>query len=162
MKTHTTILAWALLVSPSLASASDEVSQDVVVRMDADQVRAVLADTSLAMSMSKDIISHRIEDDAPCQLVHITTRGLTEPLKYTVRRCPTATGFKETLVQGDSMIEAMEVEWRTSPHEGGTKVRLSVLTRIGRVPQLLVNQQVRQGVSQTLRNLVRVVEPKAR
>jgi hypothetical protein len=157
------VLAAVLLVAPSVAFASeDAVTQDVVVSMNADQVRAVLADTSLAMSMSKDIISHRIEDDAPCQLVHITTRGLTAPLNYTVRRCPTATGFKESLVQGDELIEAMEVEWRTSPHEDGTRVRLSVLTRIGRVPQLLVNQQVRQGVSQTLRNLVRVVEPKAR
>lgn len=162
MKSFRTIVVGLFLLAPSAALAEDAVSQDVVVNMDAEQVRALLANTSLAMSMSQDVISHRIEDAAPCQLVHITTRGLTSPLNYTVRRCPTASGFKETLVHGDDMIEAMEVEWRTTPTEGGTKVRLSVLTRISRVPQVFINQQVRQSVGQTLRNLVRVVEPKAR
>ncbi len=157
------VFALALLAAlGGSARAQERVSQEVLLSADAATVRQVLSDTSLAMGMSREVLEYRIEAAPPCQLVHVTARGLTEPLKYTVRRCPTELGFRETLVSGDAMLEAMEVEWRAEPHGDGSRVRLSVLTRVARVPQVIVNQQVRQSVGNTLRNLSRLVEPKAR
>lgn len=158
------VLALALcLAASSPARAEDEaVSEELVFQADTASVKALLADTGLAFSLNQDVLSYRVEDAPPCQLVHVTTRGVTAPFHYTVRRCPTSTGFRETLVSGDGNVEAMDVEWRAVPHGDGTKVRLSVLTRIARVPQFLVNQHARQSIAASLRSLGRKADAQAR
>jgi len=139
-----------------------QVCGEQIIAADAGRVRALLADPSTTLSDNPDVLAYQIEDDSPCKLVHITARGLTSPYHYTVRRCPTKTGFRETLVSGDRAVQKMDVEWRAVPHGDGTRVRLSILARIAQVPQFLVNQHTRQSIAQTLRSLGHRVERQAR
>lgn len=160
-------LAFALTVGLSLlagapAHADEPVTDEVVFTAGPDQVKALLADPNLTMSLNQDVLSYTVEDAPPCKLIHVTAKGVTEPFQYTMRRCPTASGFRETFVSGDGMVQAMDVEWRAEPHGDGTRVRLSVLARIARVPQFLVNQHTRQSIAQTLRSLGRRTETQAR
>ncbi|MCK6505642.1 hypothetical protein L6R53_19960 [Myxococcota bacterium] len=157
----TLLLALGALASPA-AHADDPVSEEVVFAAGPDQVKAMLADPNVTMSLNQDVISYTVQDAPPCQLIHVTAKGVTEPFRYTMRRCPTANGFRETFVSGDGMVQAMDVEWRAEAHGDGTKVRLSVLARIAKVPQFLVNQHTRQSIAQSLRSLVRKTETQAR
>lgn len=154
------LAAGLLLSTPALAD--DGVSGEQIVAADAETVRRLLADPSTTLSLNQDILDYRIEDAPPCQLVHVTTKGVTAPLKYTVRRCPTETGFRETLVGGDEGVQAMDVEWTTEPHGSGTRVHLSIFASIAKVPQFLVNQRTRQSIAHTLRSLGRKADTQAR
>lgn len=150
------------LLAGGPALAETPVSDDALISADPQQVRAVLADYDQVAAMNADVLDYRVESAPPCQLVHITTRGLAEPMQYTVRRCPTETGWRETLVSGDGSMEAVEVEWRVEPDGEHTRVRLSVLARVARVPQFLVDQQTRRNVARTLSNLARKLDPTRR
>lgn len=153
------VLLLALAASPGLALADTPVSEDTVLAVDQQQVRDVLADYDQLAAMNADVLDYRVEADPPCQRVHITTRGVVEPIRYTLRRCPTDSGWKETLIEGDPLVEAIEVEWQVQPEGEQTRVRLSILARIAKVPQFLVDQQTRRNVARTLKNLTRKLDP---
>jgi len=142
--------------------ADDIVTQDMVLGADSATVRALLADTSQVLGLNADVLSYTIQADAPCQLVNVTARGLTSPIHYTVRRCPTDKGFRESLVSSSDGVEEMTVEWRMDPDSHGTRVHLSVLARVARVPQFLVNQHTRRSVALMLRRLTGQVDAQAR
>lgn len=153
------LVAGLLGLAPTVAIADDAVSEDALIAADRAQVLAVLADYDQLAAMNADVLDYRVEADAPCQRVYITTRGVMDPIHYILRRCPTASGWKETLVSGDASIEAIEVEWQLVPEGDQTRVKLSILARIAKVPQFLVDQHTRRNVARTLKNLASKLDP---
>lgn len=155
-------LLLGLCVAPSGARADDAVAAEGLVQADPAQVRALLADYSQIAAMSPELLEYRVEPAPPCSLVHITTKGLSAPMHYTVRRCPTETGFRETLVESDGGVEQMVTEWTVAPAEEGSRVRLTVLARVAHVPQILVNQGTRRSIGNLVRKIGEKLNPKMR
>jgi len=118
-----------LLAFPAQAAGSEPVLQrveggwmaTVVVPSAPDVVRAALADVGDPALRSRDVISMEITPHNGCQEVRGRTRGLSRPLTYHTLRCPTATGYRETLQEtGD--YKQFESEWRIDPVEEGSRV----------------------------------------
>lgn len=142
------------------ALADDGVSQDALIEADRAEILAVLADYDQVGTMNGDVIAYDVQPDGDCQLVHITARGVTSPMSYTVRRCPTENGWRESFVGGDGAIEDIEVQWDLADEGEGTRVRLSVFAKVARVPQFLVDQRTRRSVGQTLKKLADKLKPR--
>lgn len=143
--------------APTVAGSST-VTTDVFIAADSATVRAALADPVVACRLSGDVLDARVlATQGECTLVQVTTRGLTTPLTYTTRRCPTPEGFSETLVQTEDFDSQMS-SWKLRPVTGGTQVTLMVRSepRLP-VPQRLINAAVGSGAVQTLKNLVQRV-----
>ncbi len=140
--------------APTVAGVST-VSTDVFIAADAATVRAALADPLVASRLNGDVLDARVlGKQGDCTLMQITTRGLTTPLVYTTRRCPTADGFSESLVQTQD-FDAQTSVWRLLPVSGGTQVTFEVSSQPRLpVPQRLINAAVGSSAVQTLKNLV--------
>lgn len=159
------LIALALLASaraaeptPPVTDSADRVTTAVVVPAAPDAVRAVLADPTAACRLSADVLSARVVGaDGPCALIAVTTRGLTSPLSYTTRRCPSADGYTETLVQTDD-FDQQDARWRLRAVPGGTEVTLQVRSQPRLpVPQRIINATVGSSAVQALKALVQRV-----
>ncbi len=156
----------ALFGSPTFAAEPSEptvagestVSTVVIIAADPATVRAALADPLSASALSGDVLDAKVlAKEGDCSLVQITTRGMTSPLVYIARRCPTADGFRETLVSTDD-FDSQSTSWKLLSVAGGTQVTLQVRSepRLP-VPQRLINAAVGSSAVQTLKNLVQRV-----
>ncbi|MSP57021.1 MAG: hypothetical protein EXR69_15675 [Myxococcales bacterium] len=150
----------ALAVEPTAptVAGANTVSTAIFIAADPATVRAVLADPLRACHLSSDVLEATlVENHGECTLIQITTRGMTSPLTYTTRRCPSADGFVETLVQTDD-FDYQASRWSLRPVSGGTQVTLEVRSepRLP-VPQRLINAAVGSSAVQTLKNLVQRV-----
>lgn len=140
--------------APTVAGAST-VSTGIFIAADPATVRAALADPLKACQLSGDVLDAKVlGKQGDCTLIQVTTRGMTSPLIYTTRRCPTTEGFTETLVQTDD-FDSQASTWSLRPVSGGTQVTLEVRSepRLP-VPQRLINAAVGSSAVQTLKNLV--------
>lgn len=140
--------------SPPVTDSADRVTTAVVIPADPAAVRAALADPTAACRLSTDVLSARVvATEGPCALIAVTTRGLTAPLAYTMRRCPSADGYTETLVQTDD-FDQQESRWQLRAVPGGTEVTLQVRSQPRLpLPQRLINATVGSSAVQALKNL---------
>lgn len=155
-----THLAYAGSGEPSdpVVHADSSISTDVLIHASVADVRAVLADPKAAGALSDSVLAVRVlGKDGPCDLVEVTCKGVMDPLTYTVRRCPTPTGFSENLVQSED-FSSQRAEWRLEPVSGGTLVTFSVRSepKIS-LPRRVVQAVVESSAVETLENLVRRV-----
>ena len=151
-------LAFAAEPSAPVVAGESTVSTEVFIAAAPAAVLAALADPLVACRLSGDVLDARVlGKQGDCTLMQVTTRGLTTPLTYTTRRCPTPEGFNETLVQTDD-FDSQASSWKLRPVSGGTQVTLEVRSepRLP-VPQRLINAAVGSGAVQTLKNLVQRV-----
>ncbi len=154
-----------LLLSAGLAGsalAGDAVSGDTLIEADKQAILEILQDYDQVAKMNPDVLDYRVEADGACQLVHVTAKGVSSPTQYTVRRCATDRGLTERYVDGDGLIEDIQVDWVMVDEGEGTRVKLSVLTRVAKVPQFLVDQRTRSSVSRSLKQLAQKLSPKRR
>ena len=135
------------------------VDPDGFVRVSTDlpfapqKVDAVLTDSATTMTMGKDVIDVQVQVDGSCEMLAVRTRGFTQPMTYTARRCRTAAGWASTLVQSED-FSSHDVEWATTPIEEGTRVTMRVRVKPHLpVPQLLIRSVVGNAIVGTLKRL---------
>lgn len=151
------VLSSAQEPSTPTVSGDNTVKSEVVIAAPVDAVKQGLADPVAAAGLSANVISARVISRGTCDVVAMTVKGMTGPMEYTVKRCPTATGWTEILVESDD-FDAHRAEWKVTPVEGGSLVTLTVATEPDvPVPQRVINAVVESQVVQTLKNLVRRV-----
>jgi hypothetical protein len=155
------VVATALAgASPSepVVQADSSIRTDVLIAASAADVRAVLADPRVAAQLSDGVVSVKVVGkEGPCDVVETTCKGITSPLVYTVRRCPTAGGFTETLLHSED-FDAQRTEWHLQSVSGGTLVTIEIQSQ-PRVPlpKRVVQAIVESSAVETLENLVRQV-----
>ena len=141
--------------SEPITVGESTVTTQVLIQADPAAIRAALADPLTACRLSGDVLSATVlEKEGDCAVLRITTRGLSAPLTYTTRRCPTTDGFRETLVTTND-FDSQASSWKLTPVTGGTVVTLAVRSepRLP-LPQRMINAAVGSSAVQTLRNLV--------
>ena len=141
--------------SPVEIGADSSIRTTVIVAATPEQVRARLADPVAAAELCDDVIGARVVGaSGDCSLLEVTTRGLTDPLVYTVKRCPTADGWQETLVASDD-FSRQDSRVRLEAVPGGTRIVMEVRSepRLP-LPQRLLQSEIAKSTVQTLRNLV--------
>jgi len=88
-----------------------------------------------------------------CEKLTYKTPGMIGSLTYVTLRCPTAQGWKETLVSGEG-FEDNSSEWELREVEGGTELNYRVRVRMSLpVGQSLVNSRVAQTMKSAIERL---------
>ncbi len=110
-----------------------------------DAVRRILADARDLTLRPPDVLSVEVTPRDTCQEIRGRTRGLFRPLTYRTLRCPTATGYRESLLEvGD--FKVYDAEWRIEPVEGGSCVTFRAAADPDLpVPRALVLENVKRS-----------------
>jgi len=149
----------AVFVVPSAAMADGDpdvsVGKDgtidgtVVVGAPPDVVQSYLADVRSLRTHSKDVVSVDIVRDGECQLVTTLAKSLVE-LTYVARRCPTATGYVETLLDSE-MMNDYYAEWFVTPVSSGIEIRFRMRTDLNLpVPGRIIRSTIKSNVTRSL------------
>ena len=146
------------LMTPRVAVADDRpvisvakdgtVDGSVVVGAPPDVVHSYLADVATLRKRSKDVVSAEVEKDGACELVTTTARNFIE-LTYVSRRCPSGSGWVETLLESDTMNDYY-AEWFVTPVTSGIEIRFRMRTELNMVPRRLVRAGVKSNVEASL------------
>lgn len=153
----TSILAWEGVSSAegpaAVVHANGAVSAELELDASMDATLAWISSPDRAIADSPEVIGVQTVADGACQLVAVTAKGFLSPIVYRARRCPTATGWTESLLDSEDLA-THEIEWVVEPGPQHTRVRLKVrvLPRIS-VPQSFVVRAVKKSVSATLARL---------
>lgn len=130
----------------------------VVVTATEAQVRSVLDNAEMLGELSPQVIDvHATTLPDGCEELVTETKGMFRNLTYTSRRCRTAKGWDDTLVQSDDFSE-YRASWEASPVDGGTRITVRSRTNVNLpLPDSLVNKQSRKGIAEMLEALVEKV-----
>jgi len=170
----TTVLAVGL-VGPSVHAASpaadedaDETSTRITTRVTAEglviaqvrvaaspaAVRELLSDAARTHRLAPTTVSVKATADGACEKLQLSTRGLLSPFQLETRRCPTSTGWRETLVRSTDFKEYWN-EWTVK--EDGTGALVTFTTRTlpdVAVPESLILSQTRRVLAKLMRGLL--------
>ncbi len=118
-----------------------------------DAVMGFLSDADKTMRLGTDITDVKTAPDGPCAKMTVTSRGLAGTMRYVARRCPTANGWRSTMLESDD-FKSHDIEWLVAPSGQGTRVtmRVRVVPRLP-VPQMLIRRVVGGALSATLKRL---------
>ena len=172
------LAALALCVAPATASASATASPaaadtdadpprvttrvtakgvviaELRVHASAAAVREVLAGAERAHGLAPTTVSASATRDGKCEKVKLKTRGLLSPFVLETRRCPTATGWRETLVTSDNFLEYWN-EWSVKPQGDGALVTFKTRTLPDvAVPESIILSQTRRVLGKLMKNLL--------
>ena len=131
------------------------VTMCVVLPADEDAVRAELDTAAEASALHGDATLVSQERQGRCERSTFKTRGLLSSISYVALRCPTTSGWKQTLVSSETFAEN-EAEWSLRPVEGGTELRYRIRVRLDLpVGQGMVNAQIADSMSRAVERLER-------
>lgn len=136
-------------------TAKGEVIAEMKVAAKPAAVREQLAGAEKAHGLAPTTVSSKATADGKCEKVDLQTRGLIAPFVLKTRRCPTATGWKETLVASDNFVEYWN-EWSVKPlPDGGSLVvfKTRTLPNVA-VPESLILSQTRRVLNKLMKNLL--------
>jgi hypothetical protein len=92
--------------------------------------------------------------DGSCELVEYRTAGTLWSADFTVRECPTPTGFEGTLVRS-SLFSRYESRWTLVPDGGAVRVEYDLDVGLPRlVPRGWAHERMVSSVEGMLRGLV--------
>jgi hypothetical protein len=95
----------------------------------------------------------RVDRRDDCDELVTKTRGLFRPLRYRSRRCRTADGYRDRLVESED-FSAYETTWALREVDGGTEVTVRVHTEVNLpVPKSAVEKRSRKSVGEMLEAL---------
>lgn len=114
-------------------------------------VREVLAGAERAHRLATTTVSVKATKDGNCEAVTLSTRGLFSPFELETRRCPTKTGWRETLVRSANFKEYWN-EWAVQDDGDGALVTFKTRT----LPDVAVPEAI--ILSQTRRVLVKLMK----
>lgn len=155
-------LATSAFASEPVVSSDDQgvVNGSVVVPVSPEAAIEMLKNPELALSINPDVVSlDTLSSSGGCTDLAISTRGMWRPLKMKTRRCRTATGYTETLLESAD-FSSQEATWTVSEHPDGALLQYTLKSEPNLpVPRALVQDNMRKSVKQMLgtfvRNLVR-------
>lgn len=116
-------------------------------------VRAVLADAERSHMLAPTTIEAKASADGACLRVKLKVRGVVSPLHLETRRCPTTTGFKETLIASSDFVDYHN-EWTIQ--EMGDVVLVSFRSRSMpdlSVPESFILSQTRKVLTKVMTRL---------
>ena len=120
----------------------------------ASAVRELLAGAERAHGLASTTISVKATADGKCERVKLQTRGLITPFSLETRRCPTATGWRETLVTSDNFIEYWN-EWTVKDLGNGSLVTFKTRTMPNvAVPESLILSQTRRVLGKLMKSVL--------
>jgi len=156
------VLYLALLLQLTAFAAEPRVDVDeggqvvgtMVLPATQDRVRDVLEDPVQCAELSPEVYSvTQVGHNDDCDELVTETRGLFRPLRYRSRRCRTADGFRDHLVESED-FSAYETSWALREVDGGTEVTLRVHTEVNLpVPASVVEKRSRKSVGEMLQAL---------
>ncbi len=159
------MLVW--VVAAGLAGASGPeitveadgtVVAEVLVHAPEARVREILDDPVATAHLSPDVLDVELlgEPSERCQRMRIRTRGVLRPLRLLSRRCARDGVYTEELVASED-FQDYSAEWRLTPTEGGTRVRLRSRARVDLpIPEGAIERKQRRSVKQMLLELLRL------
>jgi carbon monoxide dehydrogenase subunit G len=133
------------LVSPVHAA---QAASEFTVPGAPDKVRAWLADHERSVRLSPDVVSAEVVgQDGACALLDVTTRGVVDTFSYRIKRCPTASGYREEVVSS-SMFASNTASWQVVPTAEGSQVTFSldVKLKTQMVPEWLLTRSMQSSV----------------
>lgn len=165
------LAAVSLFAAPPTASADDgeddsprittritakgEVIAEMKVAAKPAAVREQLAGAERAHNLAPTTLFSKATSDGKCEKVQLQTRGFISPFVLETRRCPTATGWKETLTASDNFLEYWN-EWTVKELPGGGALvtfKTRTLPNVA-VPESLILSQTRRVLNKLMRNLL--------
>lgn len=137
------VLLGAVQVQPD----GDTIRGSLTVAASPAQVRAALADGAALAATSPEVRGATARPAGACEALHLEVSGLFSPFDVHTLRCPTATGWTETLVES-SVFSAWETSWTVTPTaDGGARVDYAVRTVLDLpVPASLVRDRTARSV----------------
>lgn len=139
-------------------TAKGEVIAEMKVAAKPDAVRQQLAGAEKAHALAPTTVSAKATPDGKCEKVSLQTRGLISPFVLETRRCPTKSGWRETLVRSENFIEYWN-EWSVREVEDGSIVtfKTRTLPNVVGVPESLILSQTKRVLGKLMRNLLRAL-----
>ncbi|TNE84108.1 MAG: hypothetical protein EP330_30810 [Deltaproteobacteria bacterium] len=149
----------AFAADPVVSSSADgTVKGSVVLNVSPAEAMAALENPELARTINPDVVAlQQLATTGDCTDLDISTRGMWRPLKMKARRCKTATGFHETLLESDDFT-VQEATWTVSEHPDGALLEYTLKSEPNLpVPRSLVQDNMRRSVKEMLGRFVRNV-----
>ena len=160
---HLTAPLLALMLSSAALAGEPQPSVQVTddgsvvgrVVLDASEAEVRKAVEAVQHSRNSSVLEIRFTPEGACKSVYRKTRGLVTPLTLRTRLCPTATGWREHLVES-SDFDAWETEWILRPQaSGGVSVQLRVRSDVNlMVPSSLVRQHTVRSVRESFADVI--------
>lgn len=131
----------------------------VTVSATVDAVRAALSDGERVARMSPDLYAVSATSDGRCEVMTKEVRGLLRPFHLRTRRCPTASGFTEVLVDSED-FRSYASSFDVAPSDGGAVVTMRTRTELAAlVPASLVQRALSDASVTVLQKLAQQVAP---
>ena len=117
-------------------------------------VREQLAGAERAHRLAPTTFSVKATPDGACEKLHLSVRGLFSPFQLETRRCPTSTGWRETLIRSSDFKEYWN-EWTIKADGDGTLVTFTTRTVPDvAVPLSIIQSQTRGVLAKVMRGLL--------
>lgn len=117
-------------------------------------VREVLAGAERSHRLAPTTLSVKATPDGACEKLTLSTRGLLSPFHLETRRCPTSTGWRETLVRSSDFKEYWN-EWTIKADGAGSLVTFTTRTLPDvAVPESIILSQTRRVLAKLMRGLL--------
>lgn len=130
-------------------TADGTIEGTVVVGAPPDVVRSYLADIAMTRKLAKDVVKVDVVKDGGCELVTTYASSFIE-VTYLARRCPTETGWIETLLSSEQFSDYY-AEWFVTPVRSGIELRFRLRTDLDLpVPVRIVRGTLKRSVKGTL------------
>lgn len=165
-------LASPVAASPAAAAPADEDAEETSTRITTRvtpeglviaqvrvaaspaAVREQLAGAERAHRLAPTTVSVKATADGACEKLQLATRGLLSPFQLETRRCPTSTGWRETLVRSSDFKEYWN-EWTLKEDGTGTLVTFTTRTLPDvAVPESIILSQTRRVLAKLMRGLL--------
>lgn len=161
-------LASPAAASPAADDDAEESSSRITTRVTAEglviaqvrvaaspaAVRELLAGAERAHRLAPTTVSVKATADGACEKLQLSTRGLLSPFQLETRRCPTSTGWRETLVRSSDFKEYWN-EWVLKEDGTGTLVTFTTRTLPDvAVPESIILSQTRRVLAKLMRGLL--------
>jgi hypothetical protein len=118
-----------------------------------DLIFAALADPRNVIRWEGSKTQVTIVPDGACARVDLDVPSAIGLIRYAERRCPTADGYRATLIESED-FEVFEDAWVLVPDEGGTLVRYGLRSKTSfLVPQSLANRLTGKSLRKMLRGM---------
>lgn len=134
-------------------NAKGEIVAQVKLAAKPAKVRELLGSAERSHSLAPTTVAAKATPDGNCERVKLKTRGILQPLEIETRRCPTASGFKETMVASKDFLEYYN-EWVVSENGDGSLVVFTSRTVPNvAVPEAILQSETRRILGRVMRNL---------
>lgn len=139
-------------------NAKGEVVAQVKLAAKPAKVRELLGSAERSHALAPTTVAAKATPDGNCERVKIKVRGIIQPFEAETRRCPTASGFKETMLASKDFAEYYN-EWTVQESGDGSLVVFTSRTIPNvAIPEAILHSETRRVLGRVLRNLSAALE----